>query len=150
LTFKLLCYCFFMAQILLRFLVDFEFGTKKEIANLAKLAVAKVHYDIDQLAPGDVSLFVPILDIASSDSDAAYELEISEGSENWPRDPKTGLYLPYGVSGEKGPAELALDDRAKRISEILSGAFASDPHNVFEVTGIATGWYQYNPESKRR
>jgi hypothetical protein len=134
-----------MAQIVLRFLVDFEVGAKKGIVNLAKLAVARVHYDIDQLAPGDVSLFVPILDIASSDSDAAYELEISEGSENWPRDPKTGLYLPYGMSGEKGPAELALDDRAKRISDILSSAFASDPHNVFEVTGIATGWYQYKP-----
>jgi hypothetical protein len=139
-----------MAQIVLRFLVDFEYGIKKEVANLAKLAVAKVHYDIDQPAPGDISLFVPILDIASSDSDAVYELEISEGSDNWPRDPKTGLYLSYGLSGEKGPAELALDDRAKRISEVLSGAFASEPHNVFEVTGIATGWYQYKPESTRQ
>jgi hypothetical protein len=139
-----------MAQIVLRFLVDFEYGIKKEVANLAKLAVAKVHYDIDQPTPGDISLFVPILDIASSDSDAAYELEISEGSDNWPRDPKTGLYLSYGLSGEKGPAELALDDRAKRISEVLSGAFASDSHNVFEVTGIATGWYQYKPESTRQ
>ena len=95
-----------MAQIVLRFLVDFEYGTKKEVANLAKLAVAKVHYDIDQPRPGDVSLFVPVLDTASSDSDAAYELEISEGSDNWPRDPKTGLYLPYGISGEKALPKL--------------------------------------------
>ncbi len=139
-----------MAQIVLRFLRDFECETKKEIANLAKLAVAKVHYDLDEPAPGDVSLFVPVLDIATSDSDAVYELEISEGSDNWPRDPKTGLYLAYGLNGEKGPAELALDDRAKRISDVLIGAFAADPHNIFEVTGIATGWYQYKPESARR
>ena len=138
-----------MAQIVLRFLADFEPGVKKEIADLARLAVAKVHYDIDQPGPGDISLFVPVLDTASSDSDAAYELEISEGSDNWPRDPKTGLYLAYGLGGEKGPAELALDDRAERISITLSSAFASHPHNIFEVTGFATGWYQYKTESTR-
>ncbi len=145
-TIEALCYCTFMAQIVLRFLADLKPGTKIEIARLAKFAVAKVHYDIDQPVPGDVSLFVPVLDTVSSDSDAEYELEISEGSENWPRDPKTGLYLPYGTSGEKGPAELALDDRARLISEILASTFASYPHNIFEVTGIATGWYQYKPK----
>jgi hypothetical protein len=134
-----------MAQIELRFLTELERDSKREICSLAKLAVAKVHYGIDAPKPGDVSLFVPFLDLEHSDSDAAYELEISEGSDNWPRDPATGLYLAYGNGAQDGPAEMALDERAKRISDVLSEVFPTEPHNIFEVTGIATGWFQYKP-----
>ncbi len=136
-----------MAQVVLRFFREFELETQLEIADLSKTAVAKVHYDIeaDQLKPDDVTLADQALNIRTSSSSAAYELEVSEGSDNWPRDPETGLYLPYGNGKAKGPMELALDERGRRVSAVLSEVFPRLPHNIFEVTGVATGWYMYKP-----
>lgn len=129
-----------MAQIELRFLTDFETEKKRDIADLSKAVVNLVHYGNEELAPGDVSLFVPVLDLGLSDSDAEYELEISEGSDNWPKDAATGLYLAPDL------AKDVLEDRARLISKALREAFADDSHNIFEVDGIATGWVQYKPE----
>ncbi|HUC95731.1 MAG TPA: hypothetical protein VMR76_02100 [Candidatus Saccharimonadia bacterium] len=128
-----------MAQIELRFLTDFDTDKKRLLADISKYIVNIVHYGKVDLEPGDVSLFVPVLDTELSDSDAEYELEISEGSDNWPKDARTGLYLAPDL------AKDALEDRARIISGTLRKTFAAHAHNIFEVNGIATGWVQYKP-----
>ena len=129
-----------MAQIELRFFTALEPDKMLGIARVAKAAVANAHYGLDEPGPGVITLIVPSLAIDMSESDASYELEISESSDNWPRDPATGELLTHD------PATEALGKRAEVISAALRASFASESHNIFEVTGIATGWVQYKPE----
>ena len=140
-----------MAQIELRFFnpsIDSE--VKRTICDVAQTTVFRVHYPDDVparrtggggilLKSGDITLAVPILDTSFSISDADYELEISEGSDNWPAD-ADGEYL----AGKA--AAMALEQRAERISSALAGVQQGLAHNIFEVNGQATGWVQYKPD----
>lgn len=129
-----------MAQVELRFFTLFGDSKRLAIAQLSKATVAKVHYDIDEVSPGDITLVVPELDTDLSESDANYELEISESSDHWPRDPETGELLVHDL------AEAVLKERAERISMALREVFVNNSHNIFEVNGMATGWVPYKPE----
>ena len=129
-----------MAQIELRFFTPTERSKKLEIARLSMATVAMVHYGIEIISPGDITIAVPLLDTELSDSDANYELEISEGSDNQPKDPLTGELLVHDLAQE------VLNERAIRISTALRKVFRRDSHNIFEVTGITTGWVQYKPD----
>lgn len=129
-----------MAQIELRFFAPFDSDKQRAIAHLCKTVVAKVHYDIDEISAGDVTLIIPQLNASLSESDASYELEISESSDNWPKDSATGEFLAHDTANQ------ALNKRAELISATLRKAYPGDSHNIFEVTGIATGWVQYKPK----
>ncbi len=141
-----------MAQVELKFFSDIEREIRIEIAKLIIPAVAKVHYDLDFVSPGDVTLVVPVLDVDLSESDADFELEISEGSDNWPKTDDInsfhGLDMASGSILMHDSVKQILDERAKSISAALldSERLRVFSHNIFEVTGIATGWLQYKPE----
>lgn len=130
-----------MAQIELRFFNELKRKDKRAIAELVIPAVAKVHYAFDVVSPGDITLDVPLLNTSLSVSDADFELEISEGSDNWPRD-------EYGKLLAHDPAKAVLDERAQKISDAIleEKRLRNLSHNIFEVTGIATGWLQYKAE----
>lgn len=139
-----------MAQVELRFFGQaIEADARRELCELVQTTVFGVHYPemvdsrqarhgVIMLHPGDITLSVPILDIELSSSDADYELEISEGADNWPKD-KNGVHL-MGKS-----AEEVLQARAERISTALVSLYAGFSHNVFEVSAYGTGWAQYKP-----
>lgn len=141
-----------MAQVELRF---FDQGLGNEakagICDFAQGVVFRTHYPDDvaererpsgilTLQPGDITLVVPQLNYGLSRSDAQYELEISEGSDNWPRD-------EHGQLLAEEAARAALQARADRISQSLRQAYGMYSHNIFEVTGQGTGWAQYKPAS---
>jgi hypothetical protein len=126
-----------MAQVELRFFEDLG-ENKADIARVTELTVANVHYGQETVSPGDITLVVPVLDLGLSKSDANFELEISEGSDNWPRDAEGKLLVDL-------LAEEALQERAERISAALRKTFSHFSHNIFEVNGLATGWVQYKP-----
>ena len=80
------------------------------------------------LQPGDITLVVPVLNTRLSKSDADYEVEISEGSDNW-------------------PSRVAnVQKRAVKLSKLLQIGFPELYHNIFDVTGIGTGWASYRLE----
>ena len=139
-----------MAQVEFRFFDGaLPIYKKQAICENAEGFVFRVHYpnEVDsrrilhglRLRPGDVTCAVSVLDTSLSKSDAQYELEISEGSDNWPRN-EEGLILPHDE------AKIVLDKRAEQISILLRKIFPDVSHNIFEVTGQATGWVQYKPE----
>ena len=127
-----------MAQVELRFFdEEIERETKLHIADASELIVANVHYDQDP-RPGMITMVVPILDTDLSQSDASYELEISEDSKNWPCDEAGQLLI--GIMAKK-----ALQARAECISRYLAGLYADLSHNIFEVNGQATARTPYKP-----
>lgn len=110
-------------------------------------AVGYVHYGTIKLEPGDITVRTLPLDLELSTSKADYELNITEGSDNWPRrraEPVVGeSALQDGdVLLDHDSAAKVLDNRARRISVMMMNlsALARRPHNIFEQTGIATGW----------
>ena len=93
--------------------VDFTFPTRRPVM---------------VLQPGDITLVVPVLNTRLSKSDADYEVEISEGSDNW-------------------PSRVAnVQKRAVKLSKLLQIGFPELSHNIFDVTGIGTGWASYRLE----
>ncbi len=138
-----------MAQVELRlFNPDMSFEKKQRLCEFVQTSVFRVHYPEELpdrrtgsgivLKPGDITLVVPRLETGLSVSDADFELEISEGSDNWPKD-ESGSYLLGNAMQE------ALEQRASRISKAIQGAHGAYSHNIFEVNGQGTGWVQYKP-----
>lgn len=115
---------------------NMEVSTQQALAAALPKIVFRVHYPDDVasrmrddkliLAPGDITLVVPVIDRSISQSNAQFEVEITEGSSNWP---------------ETQPEVQA---RAERVSELLAALFGEISHNIFEVNGVATGWVQYS------
>ena len=141
-----------MAQVEIRFF-DPEIPTvdKQAIADTTQGLVFCIHYPNEvrsrrtvhgiRLLPGDITLIVPALDTDISNSDAQYELEITEGSDNWPKN---------GAMGRtRNAARVATQARADRVSQALRVVHPTFSHNVFEVNGFATGWTQYKPSGEQ-
>ena len=139
-----------MAQIELRFFDDtIETDKKRQLCDFLMKEVFTVHYPslVEErtqdgklvLAPGDISLVVPVLDTDLSQSDAQFEVEITEGSANWPQD-ASGEMLSHQE------AKHQTQERAQKISTALTTICAEYSHNIFEVNGVATGWVSYKPK----
>ena len=132
-----------MAQVELRIfdegLKNSPKGSLRDLCAVVMRNVNWVHYrkGEDRL---DITLVVPELDTSLSYSDAAFELEVSEGSSNWPAE----RVVPHGLQVEGDPVAAQLDYRARLTSYLITRdcTLARVPHNIFEVTGVGTGWYQ--------
>lgn len=131
-----------MAQVEVRFFEDIGREVQRDLAKACVGIVALTHYGITEPRPGDITLVVPLLDAELSSSDAAYEVEISSSSDDWPRNDAGSLLAEEA-------ARAYLDDRAQHISEALQELHSGYAHNIFEVTGVATGWCQYKPAAVR-
>jgi hypothetical protein len=136
-----------MAQVEVRaFNPSMPDGILDDLANALPKLAFKVHYPEDAvkqtkdsdliLNDGDITSVFYEINRSRSSSDADYEIEVSEGSDNWPRG-ENGELLGYDEM------VAALNDRAERISQGLRDLFGGYSHNIFEVNGVATGWYQY-------
>lgn len=137
-----------MAQAILRVFESKVYqASMEDLCETVKREVFKTHYPhlvrerelsrtpllgllIPELLPGDVTLVVPQLDMRFSDSDADFEVEVSEGSDNWPF------------------SQSDVQKRAERLSGMIEFAFPQFAHNIFEVTGNGTGWVQYKPSNQ--
>ena len=122
---------------------DSNRGRLKALKEQVKKIVADVHYGIKEAGPGDVTIVVPLLDTELSESDADFEVEVSEGSDNWPsRSKDLGTVSFRGKTPEK-----IVQGRAVMISKaIIAAGYHDLSHNVFVGTGDGTGWQQYKPE----
>ncbi|MEM6997711.1 MAG: hypothetical protein AAF413_02250 [Patescibacteria group bacterium] len=131
-----------MAQVELRLFDEELKGSPRaglrDLCAVVMRSVNWVHYKKgeDEL---DITLVVPELSVDLCHSDAAFELEITEGSSNWPKDltATSGRSDMWSVVGQ-------LEHRAKLISYMITrdSELARAPHNIFEVTGVGTGWFQ--------